>query len=106
MRQLLIRLLLALSLFGCGSSPLFAKTVVFWQEGFPTVASEPITRATLTQALGQDAVFVGIDGLRDPSALENADLPVLPYGSAFPAANWSAILGYLQAGGNLLTLGG
>ena len=106
MRQLLVRLLLAFSLFSCSGSPLFAKTVVFWQEGFPTVASEPITRGTLTQALGQDAAFVGIDGLRDPSALANADLLVLPYGSAFPAADWSAILGYLEGGGNLLTLGG
>ena len=106
MRQLLVRVLLAMSLFSCGSAPLLAKTVVFWQEGFPTVASQPITRATLMQALGEDAVFVGVDGLRDPSALANADLLVLPYGSAFPAADFSAILGYLQGGGNLLTLGG
>ena len=106
MRQLFVRLLLTTFLFSCGSSPLFAKTVVFWQEGFPTVASEPITRATLIQALGQDAVFVGIDGLRDPSAVANADLLVLPYGSAFPAADYSAVLGYLEGGGNLLTLGG
>ena len=106
MRQLSVRLLLLSSLFIWGRSPLFAKTVVFWQDGFPTVASEPVSRATLMQALGEDAVFVGIDGLRDPSALANADLLVLPYGSAFPAADFSVILGYLQGGGNLLTLGG
>jgi Beta-galactosidase len=106
LRQLWVRVLFALSLCSWGSAPLLAKTVVFWQDGFPTVASEPITRGTLTQALGPDAVFVGIDGLRDPSALANADLLVLPYGSAFPAAGFSAVLGYLQGGGNLLTLGG
>jgi hypothetical protein len=106
LRQLFVCPLLVLSLFTWGGSPLFAKTVVFWQDGFPTVASEPISRAALTQALGEDAVFIGIDGLRDPSALANADLLVLPYGSAFPAGDWSAILGYLQGGGNLLTLGG
>jgi Beta-galactosidase len=105
-RRPLLRLLLALALFVCGSSPLLAKTVVFWEEGFPTVDSEPIPHAALTQALGEDAVFAGIDGLRDPAALANADLLVLPYGSAFPAEAWSAILGYLQGGGNLLTLGG
>jgi hypothetical protein len=106
LRQLLVRLLLTLSIFSSGGAPLMAKTVVLWQEGFPTVASQPITRTTLMQALGEDAVFVGIDGLRDPSALANADLLVLPYGSAFPVADWSAILGYLQGGGKLLTLGG
>ena len=106
MQQFLVRLLTISSFLIWGGSPLFAKTVVFWQDGFPTVASEPISRTTLMQALGEDAVFVGIDGLREPSALANADLLVLPYGSAFPAGDWSAILGYLQGGGNLLTLGG
>ena len=79
MRQLFVRLLLGLPLFTWGGSLLFAKTAVFWQDGFPTVASQPISRTALTQALGEDAVFVGIDGLRDPSALANADLLVLPY---------------------------
>ena len=105
-RRLFVQFLLASALFIWASSSLFAKTVVFWQDGFPTVANEPISRTTLMQSLGEDAVFVGIDSLRDPSALANADLLVLPYGSAFPAADWSAILGYLQGGGNLLTLGG
>jgi hypothetical protein len=88
------RLLLAWSLFAWGSCPLSAKVVVFWEEGFPTVASQPISRATLERALApEDAVFLGTEGLRDPSALANADLLVLPYGSAFPTADWGAILG-------------
>ena len=33
-------------------------------------------------------------------------LLVLPYGSAFPEANWSAIYAFLERGGNLLVLGG
>lgn len=107
LRPLFVRLLLVLSLFAGHSSALFAKAVVFWQEGFPTVASEPISRAALERALaGENPVFLSVDGLRDSSALANADLLVLPYGSAFPAGDWSAILGYLKGGGNLLTLGG
>src|ERR1019366_8493873 len=37
---------------------------------------------------------------------ERADLLVLPYGSAVPAAEWKSILSYLNHGGNLLVLGG
>ena len=34
-----------------GALLLPAKTVVFWQEGFPTVASQPVTRDALVRAL-------------------------------------------------------
>ena len=33
------------------SSPLVAQVAVFWQPGFPTVASQPLDRATLSAAL-------------------------------------------------------
>jgi len=88
-------------------SPLFAKTVVFWQPGFPTVASEPVERVTLAQAFdGMDAQFMDLKSLSDPAALKDADLLVLPYGSAVPAGAWKAIESYLHAGGNLLVVGG
>ena len=84
-----------------------AKTVVFWQEGFPTLASQPVTRDTLVKALDDaDTAFVGIEGLKDPAALAGAGLLVLPYGSSVPVDAWRAIQGYLRAGGNLLVLGG
>lgn len=90
-----------------GSAPLVAKTVVFWQSEFPTVASQPISRQALAQAVaGDDPVFAGLDRLQDLSTLADADLLVLPYGSAFPAAAWEAIEGYLRRGGNMLVLGG
>ena len=84
-----------------------ARTVVFWQEGFPTVASQPVTRDVLLKALADaDTVFAGIESLKDPATLAGAGLLVLPYGSAVPVDAWSAIQGYLRAGGNLLVLGG
>ncbi|HEY1207551.1 MAG TPA: beta-galactosidase [Bryobacteraceae bacterium] len=101
MRNLVTALLLALA----GVSSLPAKVVVFWQDGFPTAASQPLSREVLGQALDAP-VFTGIEALRDPAALSDADLLVLPYGSAFPAEDWSAIRDYLRAGGNLLILGG
>jgi hypothetical protein len=80
---------------------------VFWQEGFPAVASQPVTRDALAQALADaDTVFAGIEGLKDPATLAGAGLLVLPYGSGVPVDAWSAIQGYLRAGGNLLVLGG
>ncbi len=46
-----------------------AKVVVFWQDGFPTVASQPLSRDTLVTVFnGMDPVFAGIDALRDPAA--------------------------------------
>ena len=93
------------ALFLC--SPLHAKTVVFWQSGFPTVASQPIERESLEKAFdGLDASFVDESALAAPDSLANADLLVLPYGSAVPVAAWKSIELYVDAGGNLLIVGG
>ncbi len=101
MRSLMAALLLTVA----GFSSLSAEVVVFWQDGFPAVASRPVSREAISKAL-DGAVFKGIEGLRAPAALSNADLLVLPYGSAFPADAWSAIREYLRAGGDLVVLGG
>ena len=89
------------------SSPATAKVVVFYQSGFPTVDSQPIEQEILRTALGEmQPVFAGVEELKTPETLRDADLLVLPYGSAFPADAWKQIYQYLQDGGNLLTLGG
>jgi hypothetical protein len=65
--------------------PLQAKVVVFWQPGFPTVASQPVDRASLDKALeGLDPVFEDEASLAASETLANADLLVLPYGSSVP----------------------
>jgi hypothetical protein len=84
-----------------------ARVVVFWQNGFPTVSSHPVSRQSLEKAFaGEDPGFIDVQGLKEASALTEADLLVMPYGSAFPAEAWSSIQGYLKRGGNLLVLGG
>jgi hypothetical protein len=84
-----------------------AKTIIFWQRGFPTVASDPVDRSALAHALnGLDPQFADLKALGDPATLAKADLLVLPYGSAFPVSAWPAIESYLHAGGNLLIVGG
>ena len=86
---------------------LHARTIVFWQPGFPTVGSEPLARATLARALaGMDAQFADLQALKDPATLAGAQLLVLPYGSAFPADAWKEIEAYLHGGGSLLIAGG
>ena len=38
-----------------------AKTVVFWQAGFPTIGSQPVSRDVLVKALDDpSAVFAGL----------------------------------------------
>jgi len=84
-----------------------AKTVIFWQPGFPTVESQPVSRETLQEALGSlQPSFVDLKTLQQPGSLDATDLLVLPYGSAVPADGWQAIRAYLRKGGNLLTIGG
>src|SRR5579859_319709 len=96
-----LRVILVLPLL---SPALTAQVVVFWQPGFPTVSSRPVDRATLSAAL--HPAFVDLKALEATGALDQAELLVLPYGSAFPVGAWKAIDAYLQHGGNLLVLGG
>ncbi len=98
--------LLSFLLLSLGST-LAAKTVVFWQDGFPTIASQPVSRDTLVKALeDRDVVFAGIAELKDVAIWKGVDLFVLPYGSAVPAEAWGSITSYLRDGGNLLVVGG
>jgi len=82
----------------------FAKTVVFWQAGFPTADSVAPAEAAVRVAFAE-ADFADSSSL--PAALAaDTDLLVLPYGSAWPETDWDAILKYLDGGGNLMVLGG
>jgi hypothetical protein len=83
----------------------FAKTVVFWQPGFPS-ADSPAPGETALHAAFPDAEFADAEHLGADLAAPDANLLVLPYGSAWPEADWDAILRYLDRGGNLLALGG
>jgi hypothetical protein len=102
MRRLPIALFFALF----SALPVFARVIVFQEPGFPTVDSEPVSPATLQNALGSDVVFADISALNSPDEFRDADLLVLPYGSAVPIGAWAEIEAYLKAGGNLLVIGG
>jgi hypothetical protein len=93
------------------SFPLQAKVVVFWQPGFPTVASQPVDRASLGKALAAlnpapEVIFADEAMLILPEALSDAELLVVPYGSAVPVGAWKSIEKFLDGGGNLLIIGG
>lgn len=84
-----------------------AKVVVFWQPGFPTVASQPVDRTSLDTALaGMAPVYADGSSIVSADTLANSDLLVLPYGSAVPVEAWKSIESYLDGGGNLLVIGG
>ncbi|PYT91474.1 MAG: hypothetical protein DMG36_18180 [Acidobacteria bacterium] len=79
--------------------------VVLNEAGLPSAESPAFPRQQLAQALPQ-ARFASAEQL--PTVLDETStrLLVLPYGSAFPEENWSAIHAFLGHGGNLLVLGG
>ena len=93
------------ALFAC-TSPGTAQTVVFQQPGFPTIDSEALPQSALAAAVGGTPVYANVEQLRSGAPLKGASLLVLPYGSAFPAEAWPAVMQYLQLGGNLLLVGG
>ncbi|HTW80686.1 MAG TPA: hypothetical protein VME23_14160 [Terracidiphilus sp.] len=82
-----------------------AKTVVFWQPGFPAADSAAPGEAGLRAAFPQ-AEFADASQLSASLHSSETGLLVLPYGSAWPEADWDAILRYLDRGGNLIVLGG
>lgn len=98
---------LAVLLIVCGQSVAQAakKTVVFFSEGFPA-ADSPAPVRTVLQRTFADAKFADEGGLDAALNDPETSLLILPYGSAFPEANWKAILLYLEHGGNLLVVGG
>jgi hypothetical protein len=109
MRTNALLILLAVYLPGfLGAPNAFAQgsgTVLFYEDGFPAADSSAPSQAELT-SLVAGARFVGAQQLRDALADSTTHLLVLPYGSAYPEAEWPAIYAYVQRGGNLLVLGG
>jgi hypothetical protein len=88
---------------GASAAQAAGRIVVFYEPGFPVADSAPVTQAQL-QAGFAGAVYSAAAQL--PASLADADLLVMPYGSAWPEAQWKPILEYLDRGGNLLVLGG
>ena len=80
-------------------------TVVFYDSGFPAADTAAPSRGNL-ESLFPGARFANASEL--PQALSDANtrLLVLPFGSAYPEADWDALYVYFQRGGNLLVLGG
>ena len=100
MRKLYFLIIFLLTL----ASSSFGRTIVFFENDFPSVDNGTISRACLEKAFGSvDARFAGLAGLQ--KALGDSDLLVLPYGSAFPADAWETISRHLSSG-NLLVIGG
>ena len=81
---------------------------MFRAAGFPTVDAPAISPAALDQALaGSGATAYGsAQALADALRAGQADVLLLPYGSAFPVEAWPAIREFVEGGGGLVVLGG
>lgn len=79
--------------------------VVFYEPGFPAADTVAPSSAEL-KAMLPDARLAAADQLADMLADEGTRLLILPYGSAYPEEDWSAIFNFLWRGGNLVVLGG
>ncbi|OXS53663.1 glycoside hydrolase [Cohnella sp. CIP 111063] len=77
-------------------------TIVFYDASFPFAGVRPSGEAAA--ALGGIGGTVNADALAE--ALETADTLVHLHGSYFPKSAWTALLGFLGRGGNLLHIGG
>ena len=95
--------LLFLCCTGVAAAHAAEHTVIFYEPGFPAADAAQVTESQLRAGFN-GAVLAGAAQL--PGMLANADLLVMPYGSAFPEADWKPVLEYLDRGGNLLALGG
>ena len=85
-----------------------ARLAVFRASGFPTIDAKEIAPTTLEQALAglPATVFDSPEALASGLSRAQADVLLLPYGSAFPLEAWPAIRGFVKAGGGLVVLGG
>src|SRR5215472_14167232 len=79
--------------------------IVLSEIGLPSADSPTFPQQLLHRAI-PGARFASADQLSSALAESATRLLVLPYGSAFPEENWSAIRAFAEQGGNLLVLGG
>jgi hypothetical protein len=104
-----LALLLCSASFLLSAVPLSAQesspVIVLREGGFPAADSHAFSQRQLEQTLPK-ARFASAEQLGTMLSDPASRLLVLPYGSAFPEENWSAIQAFLQHGGNLLVLGG
>ncbi|HUO33392.1 MAG TPA: hypothetical protein VMU43_00230 [Candidatus Acidoferrum sp.] len=82
-----------------------SSIVIFYESGFPAADTSPPSRGDL-EALLPGARFANAEELPRLLGESSTRLLVLPYGSAYPEADWDAIYAHLSRGGNLLVLGG
>lgn len=79
----------------------------FHSADFPTADAPLIDLHTLKKAFkGMKVHYLSADQIKEQLNAHRFAGLVLPYGSAFPAEDWSAIRSFLAGGGNLVVLGG
>jgi hypothetical protein len=84
-----------------------ASAAVFWEDTFATDELLRFSKTDLQRALnGFSTVFLTAAELTSQLSSGAYDLLIMPFGSHFPMSSFSAIMRFLNAGGNLLNIGG
>ena len=87
--------------------PASSRIAVLTVESFKSVDGFDLGKSQIEGALeGKSVSWLNLDGIKSKLNARDFDLFVNPYGSAFPAEAFSAILQYLRDGGSFLNLGG
>lgn len=104
---LILWVFLSTELLSIGNIP-SSKIAIFMAQGFPAVDIEPIPPSLLNEALKDFNVKIisSVEDLKNSLNVNNFDLLILPYGSAFPVQAWDSIRDFLKNGGNFVNLGG
>lgn len=93
-------------IFSLTAMSTYSKTVVFYEEDFPSAENGSISLQSLERALASlKPVFLDFRSLASDTSFREDDLLILPYGSAFPKNAWETISKYITKG-NLLVIGG
>ena len=83
------------------------RVAVLREPGFPAEDAPTDALAVVGRAVeGMEAAWLGAAELARQLSPERFDVLVTPYGSAFPQEAWPALLGYLEAGGRWVNVGG
>jgi hypothetical protein len=107
MRKAFVCILVTLFIMFASQSVLAQKSdvIVLSEPAFPAADSAAPSTEQLSRSFPTESLF-SVEQLGKVLESSSARLLVLPYGSAFPEENWSAIKSFLDRGGNLLVLGG
>ncbi|MCX8010686.1 MAG: cellulase family glycosylhydrolase, partial [Ignavibacteria bacterium] len=84
------------------------KIAVFYHNEFPSIDCPAISESKLRKTLANFSyeILTDIDSIKNKLTIDNFQLLILPFGSAFPTDAWETIYQFISSGGGFVNLGG